>query len=61
MNIFSIKAKIIIITTLIIIGHVLLACLNKIENYEAFVCSLGYISLAVLIVTMIPDKDESRN
>jgi len=55
------EKRIFIWTLSIIITHVGLAYHGLIENYEAFVCSLGYIAIAVLISTMIPDKDESRS
>lgn len=61
MSIFSIKFKIIILAFLAIVLHIILACIGKIEDYEAFICAIGYISIATLLITLVPDKDESRS
>lgn len=42
-----------------IITHVFLAYDGLIENYEAFVCALGYIAIGVLISSMLPDREET--
>ena len=60
MNIFSIKAKIVILTVLVIALHIILACADRIEDYEAFVCTLGYIAIATLIISMLPDSDDIK-
>jgi hypothetical protein len=43
-----------------IITHICLAYDGLIENYEAFVCALGYIVIGVLISSMLPDREETR-
>lgn len=43
-----------------IITHIDLAYHGLIENYEAFVCALGYIAIGVLIASMLPDREETE-